>query len=169
VVLIPLVVGYVPMIPRRVLLFGSAAVMVITGVTSVHATGDYLDIPRIAGPAGAINAGMLSSPVGVTFVTNFNESYEFLSRVIPAGESALFLTPDGANAAFDGNYRSADAWFVNWGPVPPLSERLAGVRFVVADYALAEQDLGVLVDAGFVESASTDQLRLFERSDSSGD
>jgi hypothetical protein len=150
------------------LLVGGAVVALVSGATSLHATVDYLNTPRIAGQTGAINEGMLSSPVGTGFLTNFNESFEFLSNLLPAGESALFLTPDGANAAFDGNYRSVDEWFVNWGPVPPLSERLEGVRFVITDWALPEQDLATLTDAGFIESASMGRLRFFERSTTAG-
>jgi hypothetical protein len=169
VVLIPLLTGFMPTLSRRVLLVGGAVVALVSGATSLHATVDYLNTPRIAGQTGAINEGMLSSPVGTGFLTNFNESFEFLSSVLPAGEPALFLTPDGANAAFDGNYRSVDEWFVNWGPVPPLSERLAGVRFVIADWALPEQDLTTLTNAGFIESASTGRLRFFERSTTAGE
>ena len=169
VVLIPLLTGFMPTLSRRVLLVGGAVVALVSGATSLHATVDYLDTPRIAGPTGAINEGMLSSPVGTGFLTNFNESFEFLSSVLPAGEPVLFLTPDGANAAFDGNYRSADEWFVNWGPVPPLSERLEGVRFVITDWALPEQDLATLTGAGFTESASTGRLRFFERSTTAGE
>lgn len=163
VLLIPLLISHIPTWPRRSLILGGVAVVVVAGVTSLHATVNYLDIPRIPGSVGAINEAMLSSPSGTGFLTNFNDSYEFLSTAIPSGASALFLTPDGANAAFDGSYRSVDTWFVNWGPVPALNRRLNDVQFVIAERELSERDLSTLRDFGFVESASTIRLSVFRR------
>lgn len=163
VLLIPFLVSHIPTWPRRSLIFGGFAVVAVSGATSLHATVNYLDTPRIPGSVGAINESMMSSPSGTGFLTNFKDSYEFLSSAMPPGASALFLTPDGANAAFDGSYRSADAWFVNWGPVPTLNERLNDVQFVIAERELSERDLFTLLDFGFVESASTNRLSVFRR------
>lgn len=61
------------------------------------------------------------------------EEVRFLDELLGSDRSAIYLVDDGFYSVATGRYASVDEWFVRWGPVPPLEERLVTTDLVVTD------------------------------------
>jgi hypothetical protein len=120
----------------------------------------YLAVPRQAAPDDSATSGMLMSadPTNLAMAAEpLDGDFEAMHRSVPDGRSTLFYVNDGIFSSFDGHYHSIDPYFVYWGLVPPVRERLADRPFIVVDN---EHILGIqaeLNDFGYtlVERATT--------------
>ncbi len=120
---------------QRPLVFVLSGALVIIGVQVAGDGARALSEPRVrlenAGPAtgvyGVRDRAILSSPEALV------EAVHFLEQQLGADGRAIFLVDDGFFSVATGRYASIDAWFVRWGPVPPLRDRLPMADLVITD------------------------------------
>ena len=94
--------------------------------------------------------GTYASSSKAKAVNQFNQVQKYIKR----GETS-FDCPDGVFAVSDGNYNSADEWFVNWGMLDSEAPEVGKVRIICYR------------DIGYAESEATRlgmELKVFVRS-----
>jgi hypothetical protein len=81
----------------------------------------YLGNPRVAGTAGTITEGML---VDRASQDSIDSDVRLIRDALPGQGSAIFVAGNGDASVLTGTYRSLDAFFVSWGNVPQIEDRL---------------------------------------------
>jgi hypothetical protein len=110
--------------------------VVATVVMATVSAFTYLGLPRVHGQPGTIVEGMLVSRARSTQIS---EDTAFLGRQLQGSTAVVYLVDDGDLSVLDGRYRSADSFFVSWGPTPQVQTRIDdGNPIVVQTSAFAE-------------------------------
>jgi hypothetical protein len=103
--------------------------LVATTVMAAVSAFGYAGLARVPGQAGTLADGMFISKEKSRQI---DQDTKFLGEELHGSRSAVYLVRDGDLSILDGRYRSADAYFVNWGDVPQVERRiLKGAPIVV--------------------------------------
>lgn len=95
--------------------------LIAAAVVAVSSAAVYSTSERVPGRQGTIVEGMFVSEAQFSRI---NEDTDFLRRHLPGNVPVVYLAQDGDLSILDGTYRSADAYFVEWGGAPPVGTRI---------------------------------------------
>jgi uncharacterized membrane protein YozB (DUF420 family) len=104
-------------VPRNPLVLPVVFATLMAGVSAAA----YMGIPRAPGTSGTITEGMF---VSQSVQDSIDSDTRLLRDSLPPDEQAIFVAYNGDASVLTGSFRSLDAFFVSWGNVPQIEERL---------------------------------------------
>ena len=104
-------------------------------------------------------------------VVSADRDIRLLEETLTHSEATLFVVDDALFSVFDGTWRSADKWQVEWELTEPLDRRLAREAWptVIVQSSRTALDLtfvrGLLRDKGYLQIASGDRIKIYKRAE----
>ena len=110
--------------------------LVFVTVAGVFSGYTYWGFERVEGRPGTVIEGML---VNRAKFNQINEDTQFLRDHLSDSRSIIYLVDDGDLSVLDGQYRSADSYFVDWGGSPQVDTRILDGDPIVVQTSLFDK------------------------------